>query len=178
MSFFSKGVTKDKLTVLYFFDALSIELTRDQITTFSGENEIIPYFDLQSAVYALEEEGMLAAVPRQRGQCYCITPRGKDTLEMFKERLPLSHRKELDAAAEAYREKLLRESQFTVSIERAAGGGWRTTLRTLERNDELMGISILLPDRESAKKAAAIWPDRALAIYTYLINELLGEGEN
>ena len=175
MSFFLQGFTRDKLTVLYFLDALSIELTRAEITTFSGEHELVPYFDLQSAVYELEEEGMLAAVPRPRGQCYCLTPKGKETLEMFKERLPLSVRDELDEDAEAWRETLRRQSQFVGTAEKASGGGWRAVLRTVELNDDLIGVSILLPDRESTNRAIAAWPDKAPDIYAYLLRALLGQ---
>ena len=90
MAFFSEGYTKSKLMVLYFLNELSVDLTKEQIATFSAAYELIPYFELQSAIYELEEEGFLAAVPRPYGQAYCLTPKGKETLGMFVERLPQS----------------------------------------------------------------------------------------
>ena len=89
MAFFSDGFTKSKLMVLYFLNELSVDLTKEQIATFSAAYELIPYFELQSAIYELEEEGFLAAVPRPYGQAYCLTPKGKETLGMFVERLAL-----------------------------------------------------------------------------------------
>lgn len=177
MSYFSDGVTRDKLMVLYFLNALSIELTREQITTFSGEKELIGYFDLQRAVYELEEEGMLAAVPRPIGQSYCLTPKGKEALAMFEERLPLSLRTELDEHADARRETLRLQSQYSGSVERAQSNSRRVTLRAMERDGELLEIRLLLPDSVSAKQAIDAWPSHSERIYKYLLQELLQEND-
>lgn len=119
MAFFSDGFTKSKLMVLYFLNELSVDLTKEQIATFSAAYELIPYFELQSAIYELEEEGFLAAVPRPYGQAYCLTPKGKETLGMFVERLPQSVRDDLTDYADACREKLRRETQFSAASEKA-----------------------------------------------------------
>ena len=175
MAFFSDGFTKSKLMVLYFLNELSVDLTKEQIATFSAAYELIPYFELQSAIYELEEEGFLAAVPRPYGQAYCLTPKGKETLGMFVERLP---RDDLTDYADACREKLRRETQFSAASEKVGvGGAYRTTLRAMEQSGDLLQISILLPDAASAKHAAAVWPERAQAIYTAILSELLAKKE-
>ena len=177
MAFFSDGFTKSKLMVLYFLNELSVDLTKEQIATFSAAYELIPYFELQSAIYELEEEGFLAAVPRPYGQAYCLTPKGKETLGMFVERLQ-SVRDDLTDYADACREKLRRETQFSAASEKAGvGGAYRTTLRAMEQSGDLLQISILLPDAASAKHAAAVWPERAQAIYTAILSELLAKKE-
>ena len=58
MSYFSDGFTKNKLIVLYVLREHGLELTREQFTTLSGERELMPFFELQSAVSELEEEGL------------------------------------------------------------------------------------------------------------------------
>ena len=178
MAFFSEGYTKSKLMVLYFLNELSVDLTKEQIATFSAAYELIPYFELQSAIYELEEEGFLAAVPRPYGQAYCLTPKGKETLGMFVERLPQSVRDDLTDYANACLVELRRETQFSSASEKAGmGGAYRTTLRAMELNGELLQISILLPDAASAKHAAAVWPERAQAIYTAILSELMKKEE-
>ena len=178
MAFFSEGYTKSKLMVLFFLNELSVDLTKEQIATFSAAYELIPYFELQSAIYELEEEGFLAAVPRPYGQAYCLTPKGKETLGMFVERLPQSVRDDLTDYANACREKLRRETQFSSASEKAGmGGAYRTTLRAMELNGELLQISILLPDAASATYAAAVWPERAQAIYSAILSELMKKEE-
>ena len=97
---------------------------------------------------------------------------------MFVERLPQSVRDDLTDYADACREKLRRETQFSAANEKAGvGGAYRTTLRAMEQSGDLMQISILLPDAASAKHAAAVWPERAQAIYTAILSELLAKKE-
>ncbi len=177
MAFFSAGFTKSKLMVLYFLNELSVDLTKEQIATFSAAYGLIPYFELQSAIYELEEGGFLAAVPRPYGQAYCLTPKGRETLEMFVERLPQSVRDDLTNYADDCREKLRLETQFSATSEKAgSGGAYRVTMRAMEKNGDLLQVSVLLPDHESAKRACAAWPERAHAIYACVLSELLGEG--
>lgn len=176
MSFFSEGFTKSKLTVLYFLRELSVNLTKEQIVTFSAAYDLIPYFELHSAIYELEEEGFLAAVPRPYGQTYCLTPKGEETLEMFVERLPQSMRDDITDYADACREKLRLETQFSTAVEKVGtGSACRLTLRAMEQQGDILQLSILLPDNATASRAASLWPERAETIYKSILTELLRE---
>ena len=174
MTYFSEGFTKDKLTVMYALTRLAVEPTKEQMTTFFGEHGLMGYFELQSAVYELEEGGFLAAVPRPYGQAYCLTPKGRETLEMFQARLPASLRERLGDCADAYRDALRKQTQFSAVVERASAQTRRVTLRAMELNGELMRVDLLLPDDASARYACAVWPDRAQAIYAAILKELTG----
>ncbi|MDR0840283.1 MAG: DUF4364 family protein [Christensenellaceae bacterium] len=175
MSFFSDGVTRSKLTVLYFLHRLDVELTRDQLSTVGMQYNLAPYFDLQSAVYELEEGGFVAAVPRPFGQGYRITPRGREALDMFLDRLPLSLREELDDNADACREEIRRQTQYSAAIEKLPQGGYRVTFRTLERDADILTLALVFPDAHSANHAAGAWAAHTEEIYRYLLDTLLGE---
>lgn len=172
MAFFEDGFTKDKIVVMYALQKLAAEPTREQMTTFFGQYDLMPFFELQSAVYELEEGGFLAAVPRPYGQAYCLTPRGKDTLAMFIERVPQSKLAQVDAFADAYREKLRRQTQYASFAERTGGGAFRVTLKAMELDGEILRINILLPDEASARLAQRAWPERAPAIYRTILAKL------
>lgn len=172
MSFFEDGFTKDKIVVMYALKKLSAEPTREQMTTFFGKYDLIPFFDLQSAVYELEEGGFLAAVPRPYGQAYCLTPRGKETLDMFIERVPQSQRAQIDAFADDYRDKLFEQMHYASAVERTGRGTYKLTLKAMELNGELIRIEVLLADEADAKRAENAWPERAPAIYSAILSEL------
>lgn len=174
MSFFSEGVTKNKLTVLYFMNKLGLAITRDQITTVGGAYDLAPYFELQSAVAELEEDGLLAAVPRPYGQAYALTSSGQEAVDMFMERLPLSLRDDLDAYADACREDIRRQTQYTAKIERRPGGECLVRFLFVERDDTLLSVELMFPDAASANKAVAAWPQRAEDTYCYLLSSLSG----
>ena len=158
--------------VLYFLRALGIELTRDQLVSVAAEHDLMPYFELQSAVAELEEQGYVAAVPRTFGQAYCIVLEGERILDMFQEQVPLSIRQKLSDVADRCRATILRQTQFSSHYEREVSGGQRATFRAMERNSEFLSISIVLPDNEIAKYAGKTWPDKAERIYQFLIATL------
>ncbi len=174
MVFFSEGVTKNKLKLLYFMDRLGLGLTKDQITTVGGTYDLAPYFDLQSAVVEMEEDGFLAAVPRPYGQVFTLTPRGQEAVEMFQEQLPESLRDDLDTYADACRDKLRRESQFTARIEKQPDGSCMVRMIFMEQDMTLLSLNLLFPDVPSANKAAESWPQRAQDAYCYLLSSLCG----
>lgn len=174
MSFFSEGVTKNKLTLLYFMDRLGLALTRDQITTVGAAYDLAPFFELQSAVAEMEEDGLLAAVPRPFGQVYAPTSRGQEAVELFKERLPVSLRDDLDAYADECREDIRRQTQYTAKIERQPSGECLVQLHFMEQDEPLLSIEVMFPDAVSANRAAAAWAEKAEEAYCYLLSALSG----
>ena len=175
MPFFADGFTKDKIIVMYALKKLGVEPTKEQLTTFFGSFDLMPFFELQSAVYELEENGFIAAVPRPYGQAYCLTANGNETLEMFAQRVPHSQRARIDECADVYRETLRRQTQYSANMERTARGTYNVVLRAMEKGGELLRVEILLPDEKSAKKACDVWPERAEAIYASVLSELSGK---
>lgn len=173
MSFFSEGITKNKLIILSTLSELSASPTREQMTTFFGEYDILPYFELQTAVSELEEGGFIAAVPRPYGQAYCLTEAGRKTYEMFSERLPESERARISKSAAAFGERLRRETQYSCTFERQPNGSYEVMMRAMDFSGELMKIELLAPDETSAKRISAEWPNEAEAIYATLIERLM-----
>ena len=153
MSYFSDGFTKNKLIVLYVLREHGLELTREQFTTLAGERELMPFFELQAAVSELEEEGLIAAVPRVFGQAYSLTAMGRETIDMFAERLPLSLREELQDYVQQSGVKLHRSAQYSSGMEKMASGAYRVTFKAMESDNEIISLSLLMPDAQSARLA-------------------------
>lgn len=175
MSFFSEGFTKNKLIILYVLRELGHELTREQLTTLSGERELMPYFELQSAVSELEEESLIAAVPRAFGQAYSLTATGRDTIDMFADRLPLSLREELDEYMEQNGGRVLRSAQYASGMEKLPSGAYQASLRAIEGDNEIISLGLLLPDAQSARLVCKQWESRAGDIYRFVFERLLSE---
>ena len=83
MPSFAQGKLKNKLLILYFIDYLAIDVTREQIHRAVVENDCMDYFEFCSAMFELEEDGAIAAVPRPFGQAYCLSQKGKTMLKGF-----------------------------------------------------------------------------------------------
>lgn len=173
--FFYDETTRDKLILLYCIKSLDIELTRDQLADFCVEYDLIPYFDLQTAIGELEENGLVAAVPKAFGQAYMLTTEGEQTLEMFQERIPQSRRDLLDLFANRSRDKILLDTQFSATAKEAYDGGYAVTLKSMESNRNVLAIEILMPDTKTANSAIRRWRESSVEIYKFLMNILTAD---
>ncbi len=177
MPIFARGVTKDKLTILYFARVSDLDITREQLYRAMIENDCMSYFDFQTAMHELEEDGFIAAIPRSFGQGYRVSVRGTDALDMFQESLQASLRMRLDAYASDNRETMRRETQLTTGMEEQQSGGYRVCLKAQEQSAVVLEINMLVASREMAQRIRANWEDASGDIYSFLLANLLKEKE-
>ena len=177
MPIFAKGETKDKLTILYFTRAADLDLTREQLYRVMVENDCMSYFAFQTALAEMEEDGLIAAIPRTVGQGYRVSARGADTLAMFEESLPFSLRERLAAYAAQHRADLEKETQVVSSMRELEGGAYEVELRVQEKNAVAAEIRLRVISRAMAQRVRRGWQTRAEEIYLYLLNHLLEEPE-
>ena len=137
MPIFTRGVTKDKLIILHYARASDLDITREQLYRAMIDNDCMSYFDFQSTMNELEEDGYIAAIPRAFGQGYRVSARGMETLAMFEKSLPVSLRDSLNAYAQENREALRRETQYTTGMEEMGSGGYRVRLMAQELNSTM-----------------------------------------
>ncbi len=173
MSYFPREVTRDKLCVMFLLKELGIELTRTKLSDIIVTNNWIKYFDLQTCLAELEEDGFIAAIPRPFGQGYTLTERANEALLMFSSLLPGSFREELSSFAGKNREELRRETQFTATSSLVPSGGYIVNLKVMETSSVLLEINLLLADRDCAKLACENWESKAESVYTFALNQLL-----
>lgn len=173
MFFFPPGDSRNKMLVLYFLNALKLKLTKDQISEFALESDVIPYFELQKTIYELEESGYIAAFPMPYGQTYCITASGYKALEYFSDRIPQSQRNNLDMHAEEKREKLRKMTQFKANIDKAHNDTYSVEMSVFEGEDTMLKVSVLLPDLQTARKAVQNWENSSQIVYKTIIENLL-----
>ncbi|MGN0784273.1 MAG: DUF4364 family protein [Candidatus Aphodomorpha sp.] len=175
MPIFAKGVPKDKLTILFFTRAADLDITREQLYRAMVENDCMSYFDFQTSMAEMEEDGFIAAIPRTFGQGYRVTSRGTEALDMFEESLPYSLRMRLQAYADENRESMIRETQLVSSMEELYGGAYRVHLRVQEKTSVVLDIAFDVFSRAMAQRVRAGWQDNAEEIYLYILNKLLEE---
>ncbi len=175
MPIFARGVPKDKLTILFFLQSIAEDITKEQLWRAMAENDCMAYFDFQKAVYELEEDAFVAAVPRAFGQCFRVTAQGEKLLCMFSESLPFSLRKGLLDYVKENREQMRTETQLTSSMQALdeEAGTYRVTLLAQENNGEIMSVSLRAASRDMAQRMCANWIEASPKVYACLLNELL-----
>ncbi|MEA5049049.1 MAG: DUF4364 family protein [Eubacteriales bacterium] len=177
MPIFAQGVTKNKLSILYYARASKMEITREQLYRVMVENDVMSYFDYQSCMHELEEDAFIAAVPRAYGQAYRVSVRGADVLDQFVESLPVSLREKLEHYAREHREEMLLETQMISDMEELPSGGYLVRMRALEQNAVIMELTLRVATRDMAQRLRSNWEKESEPLYTYLLTSLLKSEE-
>lgn len=172
MAYFSSGVTRDKLIVLYFLQKIDFELTREQVYQVMALNDWMNYFDFQTTMLELEEDGYIAAIPRSFGQGYRPTQLGREAISLFENTLPYSLREAMSSYVEEHMEELRLETQFQCDIQPWEEGGYTVQLKAMDRNAILFQISAILPNQEVAQRACKNWRTEAAALYQITLEHL------
>ncbi len=177
MAFFSHEVTRDKLSILYILNLLDIGLTRQQCIDIMLVNGWANYFNVVTALTELEEESLIAAIPRPYGQAYRITQEAREALEMFKARIPITLRNAYEDYIRENRERLTRETQVIATMHRESQGSYMVDLKVVEMDRVLLEISIGAPSKAHAQAACDAWPAAAEGIYANLVGALMSREE-
>lgn len=177
MPIFAQGVTKDKLTILFYLRASKVDITRDQLHRVMVENDVMSYFDYQSCMHELEEDAFIAAVPKSFGQAYRLSVRGADALDQFIESLPVSLRERLERYEREHREETLLQTQIVSDMEELPSGGYLVHLRALENNVAVMELTLRVATRDMAQRMRANWEKASEPLYAQLLTTLLKSEE-
>ena len=178
MPAFTKGEERDKLIVLALNQALNIELTSEQIYRAVFEGNYMSYFDYQNVMYELEEDGWIAAIPRQIGQVYRITHAGEEALASLIDTIPVGIRNDISEYAERNREELLEETRFPNSMEELSDGTYMVCLAVTDGNRTEMKVEMHVQTREIAQVIRNNWRKNAYGIFSDVFGVLSAKEED
>ncbi len=173
MPIFAQGVTKSKLTILFYLRASKVDITREQLYRVMVENDVMSFFDYQACMHELEEDSFIAAVPKAFGQSYRLSVRGADVLDQFVESLPVSLRERLEHYAREHREEMLLQTQLVSGMEELPSGGYFVHLRALENNAAVMELTFRVATRDMAQRMRLNWEKESESLYAHLMSTLL-----
>ena len=175
MSFFVSDITRGKLILLYFFNATNFELTNDQISRITIENDWCGYFELQQSLAELTENGLLALVKRPSGECYGISEAGRHALCEFSARLPQSVRDGIDAYVKESRDALNRKAQHTAAYTRVSANEYIVRLKIIEGPLALMTMTLNVVSKDIAQRLCENWETRAQDVYLQTLGSLTAD---
>ncbi len=175
MPYFSHGDERKKLMLLYFLNEVDFELTRNEFFKVFAEQGLMDYFDFQSLLSELEEDAHVAAIPMAFGQGYRVSQKGAEMLSLFRENLPHSLRKKLEALASGNRTLIKERAQFHASQTRLPDGGYLALFKLMDKQKNMLSLSLEFPTAALAQAACDAWPNKAQGVYQELLDRLLHE---
>lgn len=166
-------LAENKLRILYFMDALDIPLTNSQITQFFLEKYLIEYIDLQQLIAELIQTEHLCHIEGKNSQYIGITEIGKETLNMFVNKVNINIRRLIDTYATENKQRLKNESQLKASYTRLNKYQYIVTMKALEADEPLVEIKLNVVSKDQAKSICDSWKSKAPEVYKKIIETLI-----
>ncbi len=168
------GEVERKVLTLHALDLLG-ECGNLQLISFMAENDVMNYFDLQTALYDLRSAGQVARVRQPADDLYRITGAGREALGLFLGRAARSGAEKVEKAAPAFRERFSRERELSARILHEGKNEYHVSMQIMEQGMALMSLDLSLPTAELAAAFRDRWSGKAQRIYDAVIRELSGE---
>lgn len=168
------GDVERKVVTLHALHSLG-ECGNLQLISFMVENDIMNYFDLQAALFALRDSGQAVRTPHLADDLYQITEAGEETLRLFRSRAPDSLMNLVDTAAPGFRARFNEEREKSARIVHDERNEYHVSLAIVEQKMPLMRIDVSLPTAELAARFRDRWAANAQDIYDFIVGRLAGE---
>lgn len=150
--------------------------TEMQLLQFLAEQDQMNYFDMMFALTDLCDRGQTARVRHATGFQYGITDAGREALQLFGSRVPVSLKEELTETASEWKSRFREEMQNQQKITQTDRGDYELCLKVMERDADMMRLTLSLPTRDAADHLAKNWPQKSVKIYDTVIR-ILSEDE-
>ena len=155
--FLTQGIEPGGLTtshetrslICYLFRSLRSELTAEQVNDILQEDGLVNYFELSCAVADLTRSGHLSL--SKDGKRLSITEKGIGAANTFEKTLPFTVKEKAVRAGIKLLARQKRDRENKVEIVPCENGCTLNIKMLLDQNNDLLNLSMLLPDRAQAQ---------------------------
>jgi len=169
----AEPLTLYKLIILFMLDKVSFPLTNVQISNFILEQEYTTYFTLHQALSELQDSNLIRHEKMRNVSHYYITDGGTQTLDYFRNRIPLSIQEDIDLYLNEHRMELRNDVSILSDYYRTTSGEYAAHCVVKERDSNLIDLTLTVPLKKQAESICSQWKEKCQDIYSQLIKELL-----
>lgn len=148
-----------------------------QLLQFLSDQDLSNYFEMMFALNDLCDRGQAVRQKRKTGIYYMATQAGAEALELFGGRVPGSVKAALEKEGEEWRRQFQTEAQTAGNIKKTPRGDYELTFTVIEKDAEVMRLSLSVPSREIAAQLTERWPRRAAKVYDGVFRALMEDDE-
>lgn len=162
-----------KLLILYLLENMNIPLTKAQITDAVLESNLMDFFTLQQCLAGLEGTEVIKQVDYQKRKCYEITDSGRNTLEVFLNRIPKTSMEIIKQYVLNNKDSLKKESQIISEYKKLNDNEYIVNLKVIENNLVLIDLKLNVVSAKQAKQICEKWKNSSEKIYSQLMSSLI-----
>ncbi len=162
-----------KLIVLYLLRKVDFSITKTQIFDFMLEKEYADYFELQTIVYELTEDGLIDSEFKINASYLLITDKGRETIDCLSDCISDAIKEDINNYLKDKEFQLRNEVSIQSNYYKSTTGEYVAELSAKERNVEILSIRIAMPTEEAAVSICDNWDVKNQDIYSYLVETLM-----
>ncbi|MCR5303226.1 MAG: DUF4364 family protein [Lachnospiraceae bacterium] len=161
-----------KLTIMYMLEHSGSKITKAMICDFMLGGGYVSYFSLIRSLSELRSSGFINEENACNRTLVSLTDEGRETLSYFSGMLSGNIRGDVDRYLSGKLPEMKQELSLTANYIKDAAG-YKAVLKTEERGNEIINITISVPDEETAEHVCAGWKDYSAGIYEYITGVLI-----
>ena len=165
--------TEVKILICYLLSNVDMPLSFENINEIMQRDGLVNYFEFTQAMHELLMSGHIDLLD---DELYKITPHGRKNGQLLYRSLPLSVKEKAIKAAIRIMSKIKRDAENICEIVET-NAGFKATCRIMDRDDELMSVSVLLADRMQAESIKNQFMRDPEIIYKGMLALLTGDIE-
>ncbi|NTW71966.1 MAG: DUF4364 family protein [Eubacteriaceae bacterium] len=173
MYFDSENVLENKLIILYALNQFKVPINKEQISQIILENVQISYFDVQFLINSLLEDEFLNKIDDNNHEYFSISEKGRDTLNLFTDRIPFYLKEIIDIFIRENKDKVLKQVKNISSFKITGDGEFEVSLRLLENDVSLIDLTLNVVNKTQARFICDNWEAKGQSIYTEIIDALI-----
>ena len=162
-----------KLTILYMLDSVDFQLSNAIISDFILREEFTDYFNIQTALNELIDDGLISASTTYKTTYYGITTDGRDTLDCFHYEISVQIKDDVKRYLKEHFNEIVETLSVVSDYSKYSDNNYIAECKILERGTFLASIKLSVASEKQAQSVCANFKNNSSELYTYLIKKLL-----
>lgn len=150
-------------------------ITNMQLIDFMASAEVMNYYELQTALHDLHENGFVVFKPVLADNLYSLTEEGKQALKLYQRRCAQSFLDKMDETAQKSKAGYLKERAYSTLVSHEGEKEYHAHMQINEGEHSLLQLDVSLPTATMAKSLCDRWQDRSQEVYEAILRILSEE---
>lgn len=162
-----------KLTILYMLDSVEFQLSNAIISDFILKEEFTDYFNIQTALSELIDDGLISSSTTYKTTYYSLTDDGKDTLNCFHYEISGQIKSDVKEYLKEHFNEIVETLSVVSDYSKSSDNNYIAECKILERGTFLASIKLSVSTEQMAQSVCTNFKNKSSEIYTCLIKNLL-----
>lgn len=162
-----------RLIILYTLKHFKISMTMDQLQDVLVWQDIIDYFTMADFLLDMEKLGMLKTVIIENKTHYDITDKGKETVNMFKNKIPMSIRDKIYEKCSDMLSEMANGRKVVADIVPIDDKKFMARCGIYDFGTPLMEINIFAGSRKHAEIIAERFKTESANLYKTILEKII-----